>query len=143
MKKKTVLIAVALLLVALMMSVTLTGCLRFGMSQSKILVRMEKQGYVNPQYLVNVSAVLGKDATYYTFTDVMKFEKVIEVEEELEVSWVYVFFCSDEKTANWTKETVDELRAEGLEYGIATTTYQNRLTVMWGLHDALTAARGY
>jgi len=142
MKKRVITVLCALTL-AIVLTFSLTACMKIGMQKNNIVKRLDEAGIA---YAYERTTPITKDGEReYAFEDLLHCTKVYTetvdgVETEV-VKELYIIFAGNDKAAEWALEKANAyINDNNLEKWNA---YRYEKVVMCGYYELLAAARSY
>ncbi len=102
--RKKVALSISCLLLACILLVSLTSCMKIGMKQSGIESRLKDAG-ATKQYVRTTP--MTKDSKGYVFEDLIystkKFTRTVDGQETEVVEVLFIIFCGNDATADWAE----------------------------------------
>lgn len=142
--KKRLCLSVISALLACVLLVSLTSCLKIGMKQNAIESRLKEAG-ATVSY--ERTTPMTKGATGYVFDDLILSTKLythtVDGQETEVVEQLYIIFCGNDITADWTETACKTYISDNKSESDKWIAYRYDRVVMCGYYELLSIARNY
>lgn len=137
-KKRNICLLVSLFALISVMTATFTGCLKIGMRKDNIIKRLNDKGY-SVSYL-STTDMIKEQQSKYKIGDIVY--ACFTNESTAEIYAVYVYFCLDDKSADFAEQANRGYNDEAGTYS-GWNIYRYDNVVMFGDYRAIAVARNY
>lgn len=142
--KKRLCLSVICALLACVLLVSLTSCLKIGMKQNAIESRLKEAG-ATVSY--ERTTPMTKGASGYVFDDLVYSAKTythtVDGQETEVVEELYIIFCGNDVTADWTENACKTYISDNKSESDKWIAYRYDRVVMCGYYELLSIARNY
>ncbi len=142
--RKKVIMSITVALLACILLVGLTSCMKIGMKQNAIESRLKEAG-ASISYVRTTP--MTAQAKGYVFEDLIRSTKTYtrnvegqdtEITEEL-----YIIFCGNDSTADWTENACKTYISDNKKDSDKWLSYRYDRVIMCGYYELLAIARNY
>ena len=142
--KKRLCLSVICALLACVLLVSLTSCLKIGMKQNAIETRLKDAG-ATVSY--ERTTPMTKGASGYVFDDLVlstkTYLRTVDGQETEVVEELYILFCGNDPTADWAEKTCKSYVSDNKSESDKWIAYRFDRVVMCGYYELLSIARNY